>query len=250
MGVAGRPGAAGAMAEALPELSGLLLSTRSVAGFLDELAQVAARSLSVPVSCGITLEQQRRPLTVASSDPLARAADEGQYGRGQGPCLQALRDGQPVSVPDWAIERRWGSYPAYLLAFGVGSSLSLPLTADGQVVGALNLYARTAAAFGPGDRDRAGALADRCSAVLSVVLRQARQAELTEQLREALASRSTTDQAIGIIMGQQRCGAAEAFAVLRTASQLRNRKLRDVAADVITSVSGQPPESTPFRDPT
>jgi AmiR/NasT family two-component response regulator len=43
-------------------------------------------------------------------------------------------------------------------------------------------------------------------------------------------------------MGQQRCTAAEAFDLLRRASQRRNHKLRDVAADIITNVTGHPPQ--------
>ena len=46
-------------------------------------------------------------------------------------------------------------------------------------------------------------------------------------------------------MGQNRCTADEAFEVLRTISQNRNVKLRDVAADMITVVSGQPPADDP-----
>ena len=164
---------------AVPELAGLLLSTRSVEGFLDDLAAAAAASSPVPMSCGITLAQQRRPTTVASSDALARSVDEGQYGTGQGPCLQALHDGHVVEVADFAAERRWGTYPAYALAFGVRSSLSVPLVADDLTVGALNLYAGATGVFDDAERTRVQALAAQCSAVLSVVLRQARQVELT-----------------------------------------------------------------------
>jgi AmiR/NasT family two-component response regulator len=41
-------------------------------------------------------------------------------------------------------------------------------------------------------------------------------------------------------MAQQRCTADEAFTLLRAHSQNNNRKLHDVAADLITRVSGQP----------
>jgi AmiR/NasT family two-component response regulator len=54
-------------------------------------------------------------------------------------------------------------------------------------------------------------------------------------------SRTTIDQAIGVIMGQNRCDADAAFDVLRSASQHRNVKLRDVAARVIGSVQSAPP---------
>ncbi|MFH8991328.1 ANTAR domain-containing protein [Streptomyces sp. NPDC017940] len=46
-------------------------------------------------------------------------------------------------------------------------------------------------------------------------------------------------------MGQQRCTAERAFQILSRASQNRNIKLRDVAAGIITQVTGQPP--TPAR---
>jgi AmiR/NasT family two-component response regulator len=55
-------------------------------------------------------------------------------------------------------------------------------------------------------------------------------------LQEALSSRSVIDQAIGIVMGQQRCDASTAFAVLRAASQSRNHKFRDIATGLVTSV--------------
>jgi AmiR/NasT family two-component response regulator len=40
------------------------------------------------------------------------------------------------------------------------------------------------------------------------------------------------DQALGVVMGQNRCTADEAFDILRTISQNRNGKLRDVAAEI------------------
>ena len=63
--------------------------------------------------------------------------------------------------------------------------------------------------------------------------------------RHSPASRAVIDQALGILMGQNRCPAAEAFDILRTASQNRNVKLRDVAVQIVTAVSGQPPADEP-----
>ena len=69
-----------------------------------------------------------------------------------------------------------------------------------------------------------------------------------EQLREALTSRSTVDQAIGILMARHACNATIAFGMLRAASQARNRKLRDVAVDLLTATGGPPTAPTPFTD--
>ena len=53
-----------------------------------------------------------------------------------------------------------------------------------------------------------------------------------------MASRSTIDQALGVIMGQNRITRDEAFAILRAASQHRNVKLREVAALLIENLTG------------
>jgi GAF domain-containing protein len=233
-----------------PELFTLLMSTRSVEEVMSGIAGLAAGITRLPSSCGITLRRDHQPLTVASSDAFALAVDEVQYGIDQGPCLEAMSTGCVITVPDLTLERRWSNYPSQAIAFGVRSSLSLPLYAEGDPLGALNLYARRTHAFSePTDVAAATAMAAQGSAVLVVVLHKAQQVELTAQLREALVSRSVIDQAIGIIMAQQRCSDTQAFGILRSASQNRNRKLHDIATDIVTSVGGQPPEPAHFRDP-
>ena len=63
-------------------------------------------------------------------------------------------------------------------------------------------------------------------AVLDLLVTQVR------QLEEALASRIVIEQAKGLLMSRGITD-EEAFEMLKTASQTRNRKLREVAADVI-----------------
>jgi GAF domain-containing protein len=238
------------LAEALTELTGLMLATPSLTSLLEDVARLATTVVTPPAACGITLAQDDLPLTVASSDPLAAQVDEVQYGIDQGPCLQALRTGQAVLVPDLASEHRWGSYPAHALTYGVHSSLSLPLVVNDDSRGALNLYAGTRDAFGTSEQLRAEVFAAQAATALTVVNRQIQQVQLTDQLREALASRAVIDQAIGILMAQQGCDHNTAYGLLRTSSQNQNRKLRKIAAQIVTAVSGHEPSTPPFNDPT
>ena len=66
-------------------------------------------------------------------------------------------------------------------------------------------------------------------------------AELSELLREigglrdAMESRATIEQAKGIIIASMGCGAEEAFQVLTQQSQHQNRKLRDIAEELVRS---------------
>lgn len=230
------------------DLLGLLIDSPNVEEFLDQVVRLAADGVTPAAACGITMRRDGQPFTVSSSDDLAAQVDEIQYGADEGPCLDALRSGVAVEVKDLTREDRWSRYRVHALAHGVVSSLSLPLAVDGRTVAALNLYAKQPAAFDRAARQHAEAFADQCSAALALILRQADQAQLHRQLTEAMTARSVIDQAIGILMGQQRCTADTAFDLLRRASQHRNRKLREVAADIITNVTGQPPQPPPeFR---
>jgi AmiR/NasT family two-component response regulator len=53
-----------------------------------------------------------------------------------------------------------------------------------------------------------------------------------------MESRAVIEQAKGIIMGERRCSADEAFRLLSKLSQDSNRKLRDVAAALVSRAPG------------
>ncbi|PSK67200.1 hypothetical protein B0E53_00834 [Micromonospora sp. MH33] len=233
------------LASAYGRLLTMLADSPHVDVFLDQIVRVAAEVVAPAVACGLTVRRDGGALTIASSDDLAAQGDEAQYRVDEGPCLAALREGQVVEVSDLRDDGRWRRYRDHALRLGIRSSLSLPMTVDGVTLGALNLYATQPRAFTDTARRHALAFTDQGSTALGVILRQADQALLHQQLTDAMASRSVIDQALGVIMGQQRCTATEAFTLLRQASQNRNRKLRDVAAEIITQVTGESPQPAP-----
>ena len=235
-------------ADKFTELQKALLGTETLEQFLHELATLAARLVTDGVSCGMTMRSTGRPATVACSDPLAADIDEVQYRLDDGPCLHAMRSGDRVSIEDTAGRQQWPQFEAAAQARGIRSCLALPLVADGKPVGALNLYAREVDAFGAAQMRHAEHLADNASGGLSLMLRLASYSELTEQLRSSLTSRAVIYQALGVIMAQERCTQAKAFEIVRTASQHSNLKLRDIAAAIVTSVSGEPPQPHPFEE--
>jgi len=235
-------------ADKFTELQKALLGTETLEQFLHELATLAARLVTDGVSCGMTMRGNGRPATAACSDPLAKEIDEVQYLLDDGPCLHAMRSGDQVSIDDTADRARWPRFEAAAHARGIRSCLALPLVADGKRVGALTLYARGVAAFGATEVRRAENLAENASGGLSLMLRLASYSELTEQLRSSLTSRAVIYQALGVVMAQERCVQAKAFEIMRTASQHSNLKLRDIAAAIVTSVSGEPPQPHPFEE--
>ena len=95
---------------------------------------------------------------------------------------------------------------------------------------------RDAAAPAEGGEDAAN---DEVVASLLIAARDLEaMAEEIDQLREALTSRATIDQAKGILMAQRGCSADEAFQALRKMSNDANVRLADVAGAVIYRVQG------------
>jgi GAF domain-containing protein len=229
----------------LRELHQALLSTEGIEEFLHEMAVLAAGLVRDGLSCGMTMQPNGRPVTVACSDPVAARVDEVQYELDDGPCLHAMRDGHMVGIEDTAEKARWPEFEAQAASHGIRSCLALPLSTDGRPVGALNLYAREASAFGTAEARLAETFAHNASGALSLAIRLASHAALIEQLRSSLASRGVIDQALGIIMAREHCTQERAFAILRSASQNSNVKLRDIASAVVTSVTGEPPQPAP-----
>lgn len=235
--------------ENLAELQNAILSTESVEQFLYEMATLAARLVTGGLSCGMTMRPNGRARTVACSDDLAARADEVQYQIDDGPCLHAMRDGHMVRIDDTADMALWPVFEKKVASLGIRSCLAFPLNANGKSVGALNLYARAASAFGAVETRRAENFAENASGALALASRLASYATLNTQLRSSLASRTIIDQAIGVIMAKERCTQARAFEILRMVSQNSNVKLRDLASSIVASVSGEDPQpASPFED--
>ncbi|MGH3413818.1 MAG: ANTAR domain-containing protein [Marmoricola sp.] len=97
-----------------------------------------------------------------------------------------------------------------------------------RTLGALNLFSRSAREFGAGARDHARVFAAHAAATLLTVGER-------QDLHIAVDSRTTIGQAQGILMERYELDAAQAFSVLRRLSQSTNRKLHDVAGDVVRS---------------
>ena len=236
------------IASLVGSLTTLLLSTQDVHDFLQEMSQLACAVVTPVASCGITTRYDSAPLTVASSDERARVLDQAQYEADDGPCLHALRTGAVVEIDNQANDERWPGYRRAALEQNVLWVLAHPLRVEGETIGVMNLYgfAPPNPLDGP-QRHRVEIFVAQAATALRLASNHIDQQQLNLQLEAAIASRSVIDQAVGVLMAEQRGSAEMAFGLLRRQSQRTNSKLRQVATDVVTKVSGHLPTSpNPF----
>lgn len=219
--------------DTVKDLARIGLANRDLADVLGDITAVANRSIPGAESTSISLIRGDRPWTAAHVGQLALDADEMQYQRGYGPCMDAGRTGLLMTVQDMRSDDRWPDYAAYVAERGVLSSMSVPLPYQGATIGALNAYSSLAGAFGS-DSERCGAeISSYISVAVANADAHAEAVTVGRQMQEAMQSRSTIDMAKGMLMAQHGCSPDEAFQILSHASQRTNRKLRDIARAIV-----------------
>lgn len=224
-------------ASATEELANLLFSQLDQGTTLNAVAVLASRSLPGCDAVSVTVLEDGKPRTRASTGAVAERIDDRQYSTGEGPCLDAIRKAAPVRVDSYAgDDLPWRQLLPDIRAQGVSSSLSLPLVVGEDVVGALNIYGRTEGCF-RGAEAAAEAFAAQASVTLANATAFHRAARLAEHLAVALENRDVIGQAKGILMASTGCSADRAFELLRQQSQHENRKLVDVARAIVASTA-------------
>jgi len=174
-----------------------------------------------------------RVTTQTFTDPTCPEIDQAQYESGHGPCLHAFRTGSAVVVDSLEHDDRWPEFAAAAVGHGVRSTLSMPLLSGQSSVGALNFYAGADRAFGEMEAQVGSLFAAQAAVVLVNAQAYWGARFKSEHLEQALVGREVIDMAKGIIMNAMGCGPDEAFDTLVKQSQQENRKLRDVAADIV-----------------
>jgi hypothetical protein len=193
--------------------------------------QLAAQLLPHTDHCGITLIRPKQPpRTIAFTDELAATVDALQYRVQEGPCLDAAADAVALVIADdLAVDDRWPEFaPMCVDQTGVRSMLSLRLAIGGSDRAGMNFYARRAKAFDELDVRVGSILATFAALAVEGQLRERDSANL----HTALRTNRQIGTAIGILMATEKVTEADAFQLLRQASNHLNRKLADVAEHV------------------
>ena len=196
-------------------------------GRLDVGVRAATELVPGCDHASVTMVERHSTATLAVTGPRVLRGDQLQYASGEGPCLEAARTPEPVLSQDLAAETRWPRWsPHAVQEVGLRSVLSLQLRTSQRSFGSLNLYA-----------DRPGAYTAACvsaaelvAAHLAVAVAAGREAD---QLRLAMAGRTVVGQAQGLLMERLGPTPDEAFSHLRRLSQHQNRKLAEVAGELV-----------------
>ncbi|UJW30423.1 GAF and ANTAR domain-containing protein [Saccharothrix sp. AJ9571] len=229
-----------ATTEAVLVLQEIAAAEEPLDDVLGRVGATAARALPGADGATITVLTGEEPRTAAWTDRRLVDIDAGQYAGSRGPCLEAARTHRTVRTVVSACHRQWPEFAAAAEEAGIRATLSAPLLVGaedgGELVGSLNIYSRTAAAFDPFDEGLLRLYTAAAAAAIINARRWQQSREKTTGLETALTSRAEIDQAKGILMALHGYSADEAFAQMVKQSQHSQIKVNQLARNLLASV--------------
>src|SRR6478736_1913879 len=98
------------------DLARVPLTGRDLGDVLTEITTLARKAIPAFEAASITLIRGERAFTATYDGQMALDADEMQYERGYGPCIDAGRAGQIFLIEDMRIDDRWPDYARQVAA--------------------------------------------------------------------------------------------------------------------------------------
>lgn len=224
------------LADRMSRLARSLQAEENPQNILAQLVRAAIDLVPGADEGSISMVEGRRRVTPqVPSSALPKEVDAVQTEVGQGPCLDAVYEQQTVTVPDMATEQRWPAFSARAAALGAASMLSFQLYVEGDNLGALNLYGRSANAF-TDESEQVGSLIASHAAIAFADARK------LGQMRDAGRTRDIIGQAKGILMERYGITEQHAFVILTQYSSHTNTKLHEIA-DLLATTGALPSTS-------
>jgi GAF domain-containing protein len=221
------------LAERIAAMTELLLSEDDSSDTtLRQLAELSLELIPGSAAAGVVVAGDSTWADSASAASITQLHRD-QLDTGAGPVAESLRFGEARRIDDAGSEERWPQVCSAMAAAGLRSCLILPLRTDREPGGVLAVYGRESGSFAGASHDIALLFAAQGGGAIRNASMYRKCRRLVENLRVALESRAVIEQAKGILVAEHGYGPDVAFKRLSMQSQNTNRKVKDIAADLV-----------------
>jgi GAF domain-containing protein len=173
---------------------------------------------------------------VAASDEPGRMLEALQEQFGEGPCVDAFLEGEPVLADDLGADPRWPSVGPLAAGHGIRAVLGVPINLREGPVGTLNVYAAQPHRWDQSDVTAIQAYTRVIASLLRAAVLAHVSGKAATQLQHALDHRSLIEQAKGVLMERRGLDQQAAFELLRSHARSTRRRLDDVARQTVQGV--------------
>lgn len=230
----------GPLVLALTELALIPVHAEEEHEVLSRVARICQSLMGPGASVTVSVGDPNNPKALASTDRIAQQVDGAQVAAGEGPCQSAWLTKSLVRSVDLVRDPRWPSLSHYLQGEEARTVIALPVQVGDELFGVVGVY-NVDIEHEPQYVEAIAILPTAIAAVLHELGVRAELQSLSDNLRIALDNRAVIEQAKGVLMGQHRYSADEAFHELTERSMHRNEKLRVVAREVVRAAMRDQP---------
>jgi GAF domain-containing protein len=210
----------------LPEADDLLVGLQRVTE--------ATRTVLEVDGAGLTLvHEDGPPRWVAATDAAMELLEHVQHDFGEGPYLQAFAQDRAISFQDLQAAPAWTRIAAVVGQLHVAGVLSVPVRLAGQPVGTLDVYSTQPRPWTARELEAVAEFAAVAAELVTAGVELANRELEVAQLRQALTNRVWIEQAKGVLAATRGTGPDAAFQQLRATARATNRKLAEVAQEVV-----------------
>jgi len=206
-----------------------------VVAALQRLCSAAAGALAASgAGVSVMAEDGARGIA-AASDPASARIEELQFVLGEGPCIDAFASRRPILVPDLSDgpAHRWPAYTPAAHDEGVRAVFAFPLQVGAARLGVLDVFRARAGPLTGDQLRQAFAFTDLAVRTLLDGQDDAIPGAAADGLDEAIEHSAELFQAQGMVMVQLGLPLAEALVRIRAYTYAENRRLTDVARDIV-----------------
>jgi ANTAR domain len=234
-------------------------AARGARASVADVCAVAAGSGQLSGAWVVAARDEEPEFLMCTTDPVCERLAELQLTLGEGPCRDVLVSAAPVLAADLGdaeSSRRWPAFTPEARGGGAGAVFAFPLTVGVIRAGVLGLYRRSPGSLRDSQLGDLLVLADMATMLLldsfsdgAAADGRIHGARLDGQSPDLAMHRAEIDQATGMLTEQLGVTAPEAFIRLRAYAYSEDRRLADVASDIVARRLRLRPDADPDADP-
>ena len=219
--------------QALDQLADLRTTPVTVEEALDRVVEAADALFGVDGTTLMLVDRDQVLRNLAASDLRAALLEELQAEHGEGPCVDAFDDKQPVSADDLAREARWPAFAPDAARRHLLAVLASPIPYSEQAVGVVAVFAAEPHPWTGDEREAIVAFTELVALLILNAMQARERGRLAAELQVALDSRVVIEQAKGVLVGRHGLTTRQAFERLRRQARDQRRPLSEVARAVV-----------------
>jgi GAF domain-containing protein len=221
--------------QALDQLADLREGPVTIEEAVERVVAAADPLFGVDGTALMLVDRDQVLRNLAASDKLAEPLEKLQATHGEGPCVDAFDDKEPVAAGDLVDGDQWPSFSPAAVDQGLRAVLASPIPYSDQAVGVVAVFDSRPHPWTDAESEAIVAFTDLVAMLVLNAMEASERGRVASELQVALDSRVVIEQAKGVLVGRHGLTTRQAFERLRRQARDQRRPLTEVARAVVSA---------------